>query len=92
MPTFTGPTQTGRAFAPPAPPAGTEPAAMALFRHYGALTEGRNVFIMTNGAVTETDPIDWSLVAHALWGAHVEPITDAEATLLTAAGYGAYIT
>jgi hypothetical protein len=56
-------------------------------RHYGTVTEGRNVYILTNGTVTETDPLDWSTVAHALWGAHVEEITDAEAALLAAAGY-----
>lgn len=86
MPTFQGPTQTGAAYT------GVTPPGRALFRHYGSVTEGRNVYILTNGTVTEADPTDWSTVAHALWGGHIEPITAAEAALLTAAGYGANIT
>lgn len=92
MPTWTGPTQSGAAWVLPPGSPGQTPAAFALFRHYGTVVEGRNVFIMSDGTVTESDPSDWSLVAHALWGGHVEPITDAEAALLTAAGFGAYIT
>lgn len=86
MPTFTPPTQSGAAFR------GVSPPGNALFRHYGTVVEGRNVFILTNGTVTENDPYDPTTIAHTLFGGHVEPITDAEATLLTAAGYGAYIT
>jgi hypothetical protein len=85
-PTFVGPTTPGAAYR------GSSPAAAALFRHYGTVTEGVNVYILTNGTVTTQDPVDPSAVAHTLWGGHVEPITAAEATLLTTAGYGAFIT
>lgn len=72
--------------------AARNPLGNRLMRHYGGQPEGVNVYILTSGAVTQDDPVDLSLVAHTLWGGHVEPITAAEATLLTAAGYGAYIT
>jgi len=57
-------------------------------RHYNAGPQGRNVFYMTNGTVTENDPTDWSLVAHVWWGGHeAETVTAAQSTALTAAGY-----
>lgn len=65
-----------------------------FWRHYGPVMEGVNVFLYSDGSVSEASPTaeQWPNVAHALWGAHVEPITDDEAALLTAAGYGQYIT
>lgn len=70
-------------------------AANSLFRHYPAVTQGVNVFIYSDGTVSESAPDGtvrtWDDVAHALWGGHEEPVTAAEATLLTAAGYGGYL-
>jgi hypothetical protein len=83
---FTGPTQTGVALT------GATPAAKALFRHYRPVVTGRNVFILTDGTVTETQPWPYETVARVLMGGLAEPVTDAEATLLTAAGYAAYLT
>lgn len=93
MPTWLGPVQGGAAFMPPVPPPGTTPAARRLFRHYGTVTEGRNFYIYDNGSVTDADPVgaQWDDVAHVLWGAHCEPVTDDEVSLLTAAGFAAYI-
>lgn len=92
MPTFYGPeTQTRSLVSPDPIEWARNPLGQALMRHYGTQAEGVNVYLLRSGVVTTEDPIDWDTVAHALWGAHYEPITDAEAALLTAAGYGAYI-
>ena len=86
MPVFTGPTRTGAAYR------GSTPGAAALFAHYGTVTEGRNVYILNSGVVTEQYPADPSTISHVLWGGRAESITSAEATLLTNAGYGVYVT
>lgn len=86
---FTPPTTTGAAFT------GDTPAAARLFAHYAPTDRGRNVYILKDGTVTENTPVGldgWANVAHACYGAHTEPVTASEITLLTAAGYGAYIT
>lgn len=83
---FFGPVQAGAAYR------GITPAGRALFRHYGTVTEGRNVYIMTNGTVTENDPTDLTLVRRVLFGGHYEPVDSAEQALLIAAGYGGYLT
>lgn len=89
MPTFFGPVTSTRS------PVSTEPgndAGNLLMRHFGSFTEGVNVFILTDNTVTTTQPASWDSVRRVLYGAHTEPITAAEASLLTASGYGAYIT
>lgn len=89
MPTWFGPTDTGPALT------GNTPAGSALFAHYQPITRGLNLYILSDGTVTDFDPVGgdgWAGVVHALWGGHTEPITDDEATLLTNAGYGAFIT
>lgn len=86
MPTWFGPTRTGARFT------GVTPPGNALFRHYGAVVEGVNVYLLTNGTVTLQHPADASTVSRVLFGGHTEPLTAAEAALLTAAGYAANIT
>ena len=52
---------------------------------------GRNVFKMTDGSFTESQPFDDSLVAHTYHGGHIHPLTAQEETDLRTAGYGDYI-
>lgn len=75
-----------------------------LFRHYRSRPEGINVFLLSDGTVTEDDPdgtsVHWlnendgnPYVQVAWYGGHDDyNITEAQKTLLVAAGYGAYIT
>lgn len=76
-----------------------------LFRHYRSRPEGVNVFIYSDGTVSESEPNGstalWReadrtgdteptapYVTHVFWGGHEpEEVTEAEAALLTAAGY-----
>jgi hypothetical protein len=79
------------------------PLSQKLFAKYRARARGRNVYILTNGTVTEErptviyyddgrPPLDVEdQIRHTLFGGHIEPITPAEATLLTNAGYAANI-
>lgn len=52
---------------------------------------GRNVFKLTDGSFTESQPMDNSLIAHIYHGGHIHPLTAAEETDLRTAGYGDYI-
>jgi hypothetical protein len=52
---------------------------------------GRNVFKMTDGSFTESQPFDSSLIAYIYHGGHIHPLTAAEETDLRTAGYGDYI-
>lgn len=52
---------------------------------------GENVFLTTAGIITERQPEVWELIKTVWWGGHINTITDAEAALLTTAGYGANI-
>lgn len=87
MPTWFGPTQSGAAFAQGE---GT-PVAKRLMRHFGTVVQGVNVYLLTDGTATLAQPWDSGTVARVLHGGHVEEVTDAEAALLTTAGYGAYL-
>lgn len=84
---FRGPTRNGVRRTLP----GGDPIANRLMRYYSPIVEGVNVFILTDGTVTTTQPASWDDVRRVLWGAHDEPVTSAEAALLTAAGYSAYL-
>jgi hypothetical protein len=93
VPTFTAPIDPNMV---PPYAVDTDPLIARCLRHFASGSQGRNVYLLRSGAVTEVDPdgnvIHWSDVAHTFYGGHVgEPITAAEAALLTAAGYGAYI-
>lgn len=52
---------------------------------------GRNVYLLNSGVFTERQPSDMTTVSKIYHGGHDNEVTDAEATALTAAGYGAYI-
>jgi hypothetical protein len=89
MPTWNSPLQDGLPWVNESTPRN----ARALFRFYGPIIEGRNVYIMNDGTVTEDDPADWDDVRLILWGGRVPvEITVADAALLTEAGYGAFVT
>lgn len=57
-----------------------------------ASPRGRNIFLLTDGTFTDNQPSSLSMVSKVYYGGHDNEITAAEATALTAAGYGAYIT
>lgn len=73
--------------------------ANRLMRYYGTMERGRNVFYLSDGSVTETDPdsrsVFWTenagspYVVTVWWGAPAVPydVTAEEAAALTAAGY-----
>ena len=62
-----------------------------LAKHYASTPRGRNVFRLVDNTITENEPGDPTLVARVYHGAHRNPVDAAEVALLTAAGYGAYI-
>lgn len=92
-----------------------DPAIRRLFRHFASTPRGRNVFLLTDGTVTETQPANWNpddptgvvntswylgqatvtyatqIVRKVFWGGCANPITADEQAILTAAGYGPYI-
>lgn len=95
MPTLTLPTELR-----PTSALDADPLANRLWRHYAPLVAQRNVLILTDGTVTEDLPPatyndDGSLnetpeerIAAIFWGGCGPwTVTDAQATLLTAAGY-----
>lgn len=63
-----------------------------LMRHYGPQSVGVNVYLMSDGSITENDPTDWSLVDDVLWGGHDTEISAELAARLIDAGYGDWIT
>lgn len=65
---------------------------MLLFRFFTPNARGKNVWKLVNGTYTENEPADISDYTTLYLGGHIHTITAAEATSLTAAGYGAYIT
>lgn len=58
-----------------------------LFKHYRPMNAGLNLFVV-NGVVTTVEP-DYEFVKpdRVYLGGHLYTLTDAEATVLTAAGY-----
>jgi len=94
MPTFVPPTDNFHAlsdFDVNRPNSPSVRRAYNLLRHYQSLPRGRNVFKLSDGTYTENDPSDWDSVAIAYYGGHSYDITADEASALTAAGYGSYI-
>lgn len=91
------------------------PAMHRLMSRYRQGARGRNVFLMADGSVTETQPSNWDpsnpsgpvtqgwnpfthsqdsdtlptsqQVRKVFWGGCANPVTSAEATILTNAGY-----
>lgn len=66
--------------------------AVRLFRHYGNLPRGRNVFKLSDGTYVEDEPADMNDVIKTYYGGHEYDVTADEAADLTANGYGAYLT
>ena len=64
--------------------------ANALMRFVRPSERGRNVFVKTDGTITEDEP-PFEEIRTVYWGGHLNEVTDAEAAALTAAGYGAFI-
>jgi len=89
VPTFTPPTDDLLTYVDRLNPYGV---AYRLFRFYSPEPTGRNVFLLTDGTFTENEPADFSTIATTYHGGHDHQITASEASALTAAGYGAYIT
>lgn len=60
-----------------------------LWRHYRPISQGVNVWILTDGTVTEKPPVDATTIQRVLYGAHESPtdLTEQEITWLTDAGY-----
>lgn len=86
MPYFTPPT---RLEVPTTLP-GNHPGNV-LFRHFGPRRRGVNVFVYEGPQVTETER-DGVVPEHTYHGGHIHLISDAEAAVLAAAGYGDNIT
>ena len=63
-----------------------------LFRFLTPGARGRNVFKLTDSSYTENQPGDMTTVLTTYHGGHTHTVSAAEATLLTAAGYGSYLT
>lgn len=93
-------TQPRAATTPPVQVRGEDdPITNRLFRHYPPSLQAVNVYILTDGTVTEEFPAstynaDGSLalkgeerIARAFTGTGPHTITDAEAAILTGAGY-----
>ena len=53
---------------------------------------GRNVFKLTDGTYTESQPPTWEEVAVTYYGGHVYTLSAQEEADLIAAGYGDFIT
>lgn len=63
------------------------PLGYALFRHFKSRAQGRNVFEMNDGSITE-DPDTLENVATTWYGGHGPyTVTEAQKTALEAAGY-----
>ena len=63
-----------------------------LYRHYVPRRVGVNVYVYADGTVGESDPPLGDITCQRVYhGGHIHTITDAEAAVLTAAGYGANI-
>ena len=70
---------------------GTTPADK-LFAHTPQAARGDNLYKLSNGTYSTTDPRRPELVEKIYYGGHDIFLDDQEVTDLTAAGYGAYIT
>ncbi len=68
-----------------------EPGERGIFAYMNPGKRGRNVFKLTDGSFTESQPVDPSIISITYHGGHVHPLTAAEEADLIAAGYGDYI-
>jgi hypothetical protein len=88
MPLFTPPTRSDVPGVNPATPENDRKPMVFFNTHIPRYV---NVFIMNDNSVVEGSPI-WDNVAYAYYGARSYQINPAQATILTAAGYGGNIT
>jgi len=65
--------------------------AHRLLRFFQAMPRGRNIYLLSNGTYVENEPADMTTVVRVYEGGHDHDVTASEASALTAAGYGAYI-
>jgi hypothetical protein len=65
--------------------------AYSFLRHYAPLPRGRNIFKLADGTYVENEPADRSTVTVTYYGGHDHEVDATEASALTAAGYGDYI-
>ena len=63
-----------------------------LFAHMPQGTRAKNLYRLSSGTYTTTDPRRPELITRTYFGGHDNFLTDAEITELTAAGYGSSIT
>jgi uncharacterized lipoprotein YmbA len=87
MPTFIPPTDNLVRWADPF----DQSIEHRLFRFLSPGARGRNVYKLTDDTFTENQPSDMSTVAKLYHGGHTHTVTAAEASALTDAGYGAYL-
>ena len=63
-----------------------------IFRYLKNFPRGRNVYKLTDGSFTESQPSNMSLVEKIYHGGHIHELTAAEEADLIEAGYEDYIT
>ena len=63
-----------------------------IFKYLRNFPRGRNVYKLTDGSFTETQPGNMDLVAKIYHGGHIHEVTAEEEADLIAAGYEDYIT
>ena len=91
MPTFTPPSRT---FVPVISPATPKHQQRPFAYFKASIPRGANVWIYTNGVISEQQPPVWDATAtmpgvkKVYYGGHSYTITSDEAVTLTAAGYG----
>ena len=70
----------------------SEEAPDRLFSHTPQGIRAKNLYRLSDGTYTTTDPRRPELITRTYYGGHDIFLTDEEVTELTAAGYGASIT
>lgn len=85
MATFTPPTEDGYRFIDPKRPYDF------LFARLSPIQRGIDVYKLTDESYTEVLPSDRTTISIWYHGGHVHTVDATEATALTAAGYGSYL-
>ena len=60
-------------------------------RHFQANPRGRNIYKLSDGTYVDNEPSDMSTIVITYHGGHEHEVSADEASSLTAAGYGSYI-
>jgi hypothetical protein len=61
--------------------------AHRLFRHYKSRAGGRNIYILDDGTVTQSQPADMTTVRVTAFAGHINEVTAADLALLVVAGF-----